>query len=46
MVLPHAGGAFPYLAGRIEHFFAHFPGQHVSLARPTGSICGASTTII
>jgi aminocarboxymuconate-semialdehyde decarboxylase len=34
MVLPHAGGAFPYLAGRIEHFFTHFPGQHVSLARP------------
>ena len=34
MVLPHAGGAFPYLAGRIEHFFSHFPGQHVSLARP------------
>jgi predicted TIM-barrel fold metal-dependent hydrolase len=34
MVLPHAGGAFPYLAGRIEHFFAHFPGQHVTLARP------------
>ncbi len=34
MVLPHAGGAFPYLAGRIEHFFSHFPGQHVTLARP------------
>jgi aminocarboxymuconate-semialdehyde decarboxylase len=34
MVLPHAGGAFPYLAGRIEHFFSHFPNQHISLARP------------
>jgi aminocarboxymuconate-semialdehyde decarboxylase len=34
MVLPHAGGAFPYLAGRIEHFFSHFPNQHVPLARP------------
>jgi aminocarboxymuconate-semialdehyde decarboxylase len=34
MVLPHAGGSFPYLAGRIEHFFSHFPGQKVTLARP------------
>ncbi len=34
MVLPHAGGAFPYLAGRIEHFFSHFNGQQVTLARP------------
>jgi predicted TIM-barrel fold metal-dependent hydrolase len=34
MVLPHAGGAFPFLAGRIEHFFSHFPGQNVTLARP------------
>jgi aminocarboxymuconate-semialdehyde decarboxylase len=34
MVLPHAGGSFPYLAGRIEHFFSHFPNQHVLLARP------------
>ena len=23
MVLPHAGGAFPYLAGRMEHFLFH-----------------------
>lgn len=34
MVLPHAGGAFPYLAGRIEHFFSHFPNQHIQTARP------------
>jgi predicted TIM-barrel fold metal-dependent hydrolase len=34
MVLPHAGGSFPYLAGRIEHFFSHFPNQHIPLARP------------
>jgi len=34
MVLPHAGGSFPYLAGRIEHFFSHFPGQNIPLARP------------
>lgn len=34
IVLPHAGGSFPYLAGRIEHFFSHFPNQHVELARP------------
>ena len=23
IVLPHAGGAFPYLAGRVEHFLYH-----------------------
>jgi aminocarboxymuconate-semialdehyde decarboxylase len=34
MILPHAGGAFPYLAGRIEHFFSHFNDQRVTLARP------------
>jgi aminocarboxymuconate-semialdehyde decarboxylase len=34
MVLPHAGGAFPYLAGRIEHFFSHFNDQRVTLAHP------------
>ena len=34
MVLPHAGGSFPYLAGRIEHFFAHFPNQNIPLAHP------------
>jgi aminocarboxymuconate-semialdehyde decarboxylase len=26
MVLPHAGGAFPYLAGRVDHFINHFNG--------------------
>ena len=34
MILPHAGGAFPYLAGRIEHFLYHFNGPQVTLARP------------
>jgi aminocarboxymuconate-semialdehyde decarboxylase len=34
MILPHAGGAFPYLAGRIEHFFYHFNGPQVTLAHP------------
>ncbi|HEY2646542.1 MAG TPA: amidohydrolase family protein [Candidatus Acidoferrales bacterium] len=34
IVLPHAGGAFPYLAGRIEHFFSHYPDQKITLARP------------
>lgn len=34
MVLPHAGGAFPYLAGRIDHFFNHYGGAKVPLARP------------
>jgi aminocarboxymuconate-semialdehyde decarboxylase len=35
IVLPHAGGAFPYLAGRIEHFLYHMqnPGA-VKLDRP------------
>jgi aminocarboxymuconate-semialdehyde decarboxylase len=35
MVLPHAGGAFPYLAGRVEHFLYHMgnPGA-VKLDRP------------
>jgi len=33
-VLPHAGGAFPYLAGRIEHFFYHYNGPQVTLAHP------------
>ena len=26
MVLPHAGGAFPYLAGRVDHFINHYNG--------------------
>ncbi len=34
MILPHAGGAFPYLAGRIEHFFYHYNGAQVTLAHP------------
>jgi len=34
MVLPHAGGTFPYLAGRIEHFLYHFNGAQVTLAHP------------
>ena len=25
IVLPHAGGAFPYIAGRMEHFLYHMP---------------------
>jgi aminocarboxymuconate-semialdehyde decarboxylase len=35
IVLPHAGGVFPYLAGRVEHFLYHMqnPGS-VKLARP------------
>jgi len=35
MVLPHAGGTFPYLAGRVEHFLYHMqnPGA-VKLALP------------
>jgi aminocarboxymuconate-semialdehyde decarboxylase len=38
IVLPHAGGAFPYVAGRVEHFLYHMPnlssGGQVKLARP------------
>ena len=34
MVLPHAGGAFPYLAGRVEHFLFHMTGQLVSIQHP------------
>jgi aminocarboxymuconate-semialdehyde decarboxylase len=26
IVLPHGGGAFPYLAGRVDHFINHFSG--------------------
>jgi len=34
MVLPHAGGAFPYLAGRIEHFLFHMNDHGTSLQHP------------
>jgi aminocarboxymuconate-semialdehyde decarboxylase len=39
VVLPHAGGAFPYLAGRVEHFLYHYPERNMpsprlKLARP------------
>jgi aminocarboxymuconate-semialdehyde decarboxylase len=38
IVLPHAGGAFPYLAGRVEHFLYHMNaaanGTQVTLAHP------------
>ncbi len=34
MVLPHAGGAFPYLAGREEHFLFHMNQKGVTAQRP------------
>jgi aminocarboxymuconate-semialdehyde decarboxylase len=34
IVLPHAGGAFPYLAGRVEHFLYHMNMGPVTMARP------------
>ena len=34
IVLPHAGGAFPYLAGRIEHFLFHMTDHSTTLQRP------------
>ena len=34
IVLPHAGGAFPYLAGRVEHFLYHMGGGGVKIERP------------
>jgi aminocarboxymuconate-semialdehyde decarboxylase len=34
IVLPHAGGAFPYLAGRIEHFLFHMNDHVTSLQHP------------
>ena len=38
IVLQHAGGAFPYIAGRIEHFLYNYPERNtppvVKLARP------------
>jgi len=33
IVLPHAGGAFPYLAGRMEHFLFHMNNK-ITLAHP------------
>jgi aminocarboxymuconate-semialdehyde decarboxylase len=34
IVLPHAGGAFPYLAGRIEHFLFHMNDHGTSIQHP------------
>jgi aminocarboxymuconate-semialdehyde decarboxylase len=34
IVLPHAGGAFPYLAGRVDHFLYNMEGPPVTLAHP------------
>ena len=34
MVLPHAGGAFPYLAGRVEHFLFHMADHSTTIQRP------------
>ena len=34
IVLPHAGGSFPYLAGRVDHFLYHMAGTKVTLAHP------------
>jgi aminocarboxymuconate-semialdehyde decarboxylase len=34
VVLPHAGGAFPYLAGRVEHFLYHMSDHGTSVQRP------------
>ncbi|HKE26347.1 MAG TPA: amidohydrolase family protein [Bryobacteraceae bacterium] len=34
IVLPHAGGAFPYLAGRVEHFLFHMNNQGTSIQHP------------
>lgn len=34
VVLPHAGGAFPYLAGRVEHFLYHMADHSTSIRRP------------
>lgn len=34
IVLPHAGGAFPFLAGRVEHFMYHMNGPAVTLQHP------------
>jgi aminocarboxymuconate-semialdehyde decarboxylase len=34
IVLPHAGGAFPYLAGRVEHFLYHMNAAPVKMDHP------------
>jgi aminocarboxymuconate-semialdehyde decarboxylase len=34
IVLPHAGGAFPYLAGRVEHFLYHMTDHSTSIEHP------------
>jgi aminocarboxymuconate-semialdehyde decarboxylase len=34
IILPHAGGAFPWLAGRVEHFLFHMNDRGTSLAHP------------
>ncbi|HEY3161285.1 MAG TPA: amidohydrolase family protein [Vicinamibacterales bacterium] len=34
IVLPHAGGAFPYLAGRVEHFADHMGANRPKPERP------------
>src|SRR2546428_10832845 len=34
IVLPHAGGAFPYLAGRVEHFLFHMNDHGTSIEHP------------
>src|SRR5579872_2978362 len=34
IVLPHAGGAFPYLAGRVEHFLFHMTDHGTSIEHP------------
>jgi aminocarboxymuconate-semialdehyde decarboxylase len=34
IVLPHAGGAFPYVAGRLEHFMYHMGGNRPTPERP------------
>src|SRR5580700_3751184 len=34
VVLPHAGGAFPYLAGREEHFLFHMTDHSTSIQHP------------
>ena len=34
IVLPHAGGAFPYVAGRLEHFMDHMGATRPKPERP------------
>jgi len=34
IVLPHAGGAFPYLAGRVEHFLFHMADHSTKIEHP------------